>query len=202
MSLADVARWEPLAAARCIGAMDRRARSQCAGIAASLLVTLSAGCAPTQTAQVKASPSAPVHTFPGGCAGTVLTDAEPPVWAQAGFRVTAAPWPVPWAFGTQNTAVAFVFSRVLVAGSGPRVDGTYNKVRFVANADYPNGILNVAIESRPLGQSQPVFNFTNAGSAGDFPEPGCWTFRLSWSAHSQQQVSTINLEVLPAGTRP
>jgi hypothetical protein len=132
----------------------------------------------------------------------VLTDAEPPVWAQAGFRVTSAPWPVPWAFGTQNTAVAFVFSRVLVAGSGPRVDGTYNKVRFVANADYPNGILNVTIESRPLGQSQPVLNFSNAGSAGDFPEAGCWTFRLSWSAHSQQQVSTINLEVLPAGTRP
>jgi len=155
-----------------------------------------------QTTQVKASPSVPIHTFAGGCAGTVLTDAEPPVWAQAGFRTTGTPWPVPWAFGTQNATVAFVFSRVLVAGSGPRVDGTYNKVRFVANADYPNGILNVAIEGRPLGQSQPVFNFTNAGSAGDFPEPGCWTFHLSWSAHGQAQVGTINLEVLPAGTRP
>src|SRR2546426_10243679 len=83
--------------------------------------------------------------------GTVLTDAEPPVWAQSGFRSTGAPWPVPWAFGTQNAAVAFVFSKVLVAGSGPRVDGTYNKVRFVANADYPNGYMNVAIEARPLG---------------------------------------------------
>ena len=147
-------------------------------------------------------PDVSVHTFAGGCAGTVLTDAEPPVWAQSGFRSTGAPWPVPWAFGTQNTAVAFVFSKVLVAGSGPRVDGTYNKVRFVANADYPNGYMNVAIEARPLGESQPILTFTNAGSVGDFPKAGCWSFRLSWSAHGQAQVSTINLEVLPADTVP
>lgn len=184
--------------------MDRRARSQCAGIAISLLILLLGGCASPPSAQVKASPSTPVHTFAGGCVGTVLTDAEPPVWAQAGFRSTGAPWPVPWAFGTQNTAVAFLFSKVLVAGSGPRVDGTYNKVGWVAKADYPNGYLNVAVDGRPLGESQPVLTFTNAGgsNAVDFPKPGCWTFRLSWSDHGQPQVSTINLEVLPAGTRP
>ena len=202
MRLADVARWEPWAAARCIGGMDRGARSQCAGIAASVLIILFGGCASPQTAQVKASPSVPSHTLAGGCAGTVLTDAEPPVWAQAGFRAEGAPWPVPWAFGTQNTTVAFLFSRVLVAGSGPRVDGTNNKVHWVAKADYPTGYINVAIEARPLGESQPILTFTNAGGVADFPKPGCWTFRLSWSAPSQQQASTINLEVLPAGTRP
>ncbi len=202
MSLADVARWEPRAAARCIGAMDRGARSQCAGVAASVLIILLGGCASPQTAQVKAGPSVPIHTFAGGCAGTVLTDAEPPVWAQAGFRAEGAPWPVPWAFGTQNTTVAFLFSRVLVAGSGPRVDGTNNKVHWVAKADYPTGYINVAIEARPLDESQPILTFTNAGGVADFPKPGCWTFRLSWSVHSQQQVSTINFEVLPAGIRP
>lgn len=109
-----------------------------------------------------------------------------------------------WAFGTQNTAVAFLFSKVLVAGSGPRVDGTYNKVSWVAKADYPNGYINVAVEARPLAESQLVLTFTNAGgsNAVAFPKPGCWTFRLSWRDHGQPQVSTINLEVLPMGTRP
>jgi len=53
-----------------------------------------------------------------------------------------------------------------------------------------------------LGEIQPVL--TNAGGARivDLPTPGCWTFRLSWSAHGQQQVSTINLEVVPANTLP
>ena len=200
--------WEPAAAERCIGAMDRRARSLCAAVAASLLISLLGGCASTQTAHVKTSPSVPIHTFVGGCAGTVLTDAEPPVWAQAGWSVTGPPWPVPWAFGTQNTTIAFVFSRVLVAGSGPRVDGTYNKVTWVAKdrpagvaADYPFGTSEIGVEARPLGESQPVLTNARGASVADLPKPGCWTFRLSWSAHGQQQVSTIDLEVLPAGAR-
>jgi len=182
--------------------MGPGARSHFACIGAALLVILVGGCTSSQATQVKASPSVPIQTFAGGCAGTVLTDAEPPVWAQAGFRAEGAPWPVPWAYGTQNTTVAFLFSRVLVAGSGPRVDGTYNKVHWVAKADYPTGYINVAIEARPLGESQPILTFTNAGGVADFPKPGCWTFRMSWSARGQQQVSTINLEVLPAGARP
>lgn len=182
--------------------MDRRAWSVCAGIAASLLVSLLGGCAWTQTTQVKASRGVPIHTFAGGCAGTVLTDAEPPAWAQAGWRVTGPPWPVPWAFGTQNSAVGFLFSTVLVAGSGPRVDRSYNKVTWIGKGDYPSGDPNIAVEARPLGESQPVLTNTSGADVVDVPKPGCWTFRLSWSAHAQQQVSTINLEVLPAGTRP
>ena len=95
--------------------------------------------------------------------------------------------------------MAFLFSTVLVAGSGPRVDGSYNKVGWVSKGDYPTGNTDIAIEARPLGESQPVL--TNAGGASviDLPKPGCWTFRLSWTAYGQQQVSTINLEVLPSG---
>jgi hypothetical protein len=170
-------------------------------VLAALLLVLSGACMTSPT-QVQPSQTATIHSLAGGCAGTVLTDAEPPVWAQAGFRAEGAPWPVPWAFGTQNTSVAFLFSKVLVAGSGPRVDGTYNKVHWVAKADYPTGYINVAIEGRPLGESQPILTFTNAGGVADFPTAGCWTFHLSWSAHGQQQVSTINLEVLPAGSLP
>jgi hypothetical protein len=121
-------------------------RSQFACVGAVLLIILVGGCASSQAAQVKASPSVPVHTFAGGCAGTVLTDAEPPVWAQAGFRAKGTPWPVPWAFGTQNTTVAFVFSSVLVAGSGPRVDGTYNKVTWVAKDPQPGSLRTTHME--------------------------------------------------------
>jgi hypothetical protein len=192
--------------------MDPRVRSQFAFIAAALLVVLAGGCISSQATQVKASPTVPVRTFAGGCAGTVLTDAEPPVWAQAGWtHARGTPWPVPWAFGTQDTTVAFLFSTVLVVGSGPRVDGSYNKVTWVAKdppsgvaKDYPYGTNDVVIEVRPLGESQPVL--TSAGdvnaSVVDLPRPGCWTFRVSWNARGQSQVSTINLEVLPAGARP
>jgi hypothetical protein len=190
--------------------MDRRARSQCTVIATSVLIILLGACASPQTARVKASPSVPIHTFAGGCAGTVLTDAEPPVWAQAGWtHPQGTPWQVPWAFGTQNNTVAFLFSTVLVAGSGPRADGTYNKVTWVAKdppsgvaTGYPYGTNNVVVEARPLGESQPVLSSVAGANVLDFPKPGCWTFRLSWSALGQQRASTINLEVLPAGALP
>jgi hypothetical protein len=174
-------------------------------MAAALVILLVGGCTSSHATQAKASAEIPIRTFAGGCAGTVLTDAEPPVWAQAGWsHAKGTPWPVPWAFGTQDTAVAFIFSTRLVAGSGPRVDGSYNKVGWVAKGDYPTGDTDIAIEVRPLGESQPVLTsaaYANA-SVVDLPKPGCWIFRLSWSAHGQQQVSTINLEVLPAGALP
>ena len=181
--------------------MDSGARSQFASIAAALLMILVGGCGSSQASGVKASPTPPVRTFAGGCAGTVMTDAEPPVWAQTGFA-KLTPWPVPWAFGTQDTTVAFLFSTVLVAGSGPRTDGSYNKVGWVAKGDYPSGDTNIAIEVRPLGESQPVLSNAGDASVADLPKPGCWTFRLSWTAHGQQQVSTINLDVLSARARP
>jgi hypothetical protein len=183
--------------------MGPGARSHFACIGAALLIILVGGCTSSQATELKASPSVPVRTFAGGCAGTVLTDAEPPVWSQAGWsHAKGTPWPVPWAFGTKDTTVAFLFTTVLVAGSGPRVDGSYNKVGWVAKGDYPTGNTDIAIEVRPLGESQPVL--TNAGHASvvDLPKAGCWTFRLSWIARGQQQVSTINLEVLPVGARP
>ena len=124
---------------------------------ATFILILVGGCttSPAPPAQVRPSNHAIAHSFAGGCAGTVLTDAEPPVWAQTGFA-KQTPWPVPWAFGTQDTAVAFLFSTVLVAGSSPRLDGSYNKVGWVAKGDYSTGNTDIAIEVRPLGESQPV----------------------------------------------
>jgi hypothetical protein len=183
--------------------MEHKVISRCAGLAAGVALLLAVGCtlSPTTQAQVQPSPKPAVHTFAGGCSGTVLTDAEPPVWAQGGWtHPKVTPWPVPWAFGTQNASVAYVFATQLVAGPSPRVNGTTNKVLWEAN-DHPDGV-GVMVEGHPLGQSQPVVTITGGPSITDVPTAGCWTFQLSWKANGRQVSSTINLEVLPAGTVP
>jgi len=167
----------------------------------AVLLILLAGCTSSQpTRQVKASPSPAAHTFAGGCAGTVLTDAEPPIWAQGGWTHTkGTPWGVPWALGTQGNTVAYVYATQLVAGGSPRADGTNNKIIWESQVN-PSGA-GVTVEGRPLGQTQPVVTIAGGPSIVDVPTAGCWTFRLSWSLNGQH-TSTINLEVLPAGTLP
>jgi hypothetical protein len=164
----------------------------------AIAVLLTAGaCTPAQPAKVQPSP-APVHTFAGACAGTVLTDGEPPVWAQGGWNVVKGqPWGVPWALGTGGQAVAFVFAKQLVAGSSPRADGTNNKVLWVAKGNTPN----FTVEGTPLGAAQPAISVNGGPSIVDAPVAGCWTFRLRWGL-DQASSSAINLQVLPAGSMP
>ncbi|TMF71513.1 MAG: hypothetical protein E6H82_14825 [Chloroflexi bacterium] len=169
------------------------------GVAALVLIVfIACTTSPAAPAHVQTSPKATVHTLAGGCAGTTLTDAEPPVWAQSGWSVAkGAPWPVPWASGTNGDAVAYVFATQLVAGSSPRVDGSSNKVLWLAKDS--SAAANVS--GHPLGKSQPVVTIAGGPSITDVPTAGCWTFRLTWGS-SGQHSSTINLEVLPAGTLP
>jgi len=164
------------------------------------LVILLAACTPSTAApaQAHSSPTV-VHTFAGGCAGTVLTDGMPPVWAQGGWNQTGTPWPVPWAFGTGNDTVAYVFATELVAGASPRVNGTNNKILWVARGSEAGA--GVAVEGRPLGQTQPVVTVAGGPSIVDVPSAGCWTFQLSWSSNGKHS-STVNLEVLPTGSLP
>jgi hypothetical protein len=180
--------------------MNRKRKSAGAGLAALLLI-LAGGCttSPAAPAHLQPSPKATVHSFAGGCAGTVLTDAEPPIWAQHGWRAHGAPWPVPWAFGTHDGTVAYVFATQLVAGSSPRVDGSNNKVLWVA-MDSPSGA-NVVVEGSPLGRSEPVVSIAGGPSIVDVPTAGCWTFRLSWSANGRHS-SIINLQALSVGMLP
>jgi hypothetical protein len=181
--------------------MSRDGRFAGAGLAA-LLILLASGCtsSPPAAAQVRQSPSVSVHSFAGGCAGTVLTDAEPPGWAQGGWTHTrGTPWPVRWAFGTRGDTIAYVFATQLVAGGSPRRDGSNNKVLWEARDDSSGA--TVVVEGRPLSQPQPVVTIAGGPSIVDVPTAGCWTFRLSWSANGQHS-STINLQALPAGTLP
>ena len=180
--------------------MNNEVRSRGAGLAVgvAMLVAGACGSSPTTQAQVQPSPKAAVHTFAGGCSGTVLTDAEPPMWAQGGWtHPKGTPWDVPWAFGSKNASVAYVFAGQLVAGPSPRLNGTNNKVLWVGQ-DRPFGDA-VRVEGHPLGQSQPVVTIVGGPSITDVPRAGCWTFQLSWKANGTQNTSTINLEVLPAG---
>ena len=168
-------------------------------LGAILLVV--AGCTGAQEAHIQTRPTAVVHQLAGGCAGTVLTDAEPPVWAQPGFsHAKGTPWPVPWALGTSGNAVAYVFANQLVAGTSPRVDGSQNKVLWQAK-DHPSGE-GVVVEGRPMGQSQPVVTIAGGPSITDVPTAGCWKFTLTWSSNGKSGSSIINLEALPVGTNP
>lgn len=182
--------------------MNHEVISRCAGLAAgvALLAACGGASSPMTRAQVQSSPTPAVHTFAGGCSGTVLTDAQPPTWAQGGWtNPKGQPWGIPWALGTDGTTVAYVFATELVAGPSPRVNGTNNKVLWEAK-DSPSGG-GVMVEGHPLGASQPVVTIAGGPSITDVPTAGCWAFRLSWNANGRH-FSTINLEVLPAGSVP
>jgi hypothetical protein len=164
-----------------------------------LLVLWLGGCTPSSsTTHAHSSPGVPVHSFAGACAGTVLTDALPPTWAQGGWSQPQAPWGVPWALGTGGEAVAYVFAGQLVAGSSPRVDGSNNKVLWVAQGGPPNFV----VEAHPLGLDQPIVTIAGGPSIVDLPTAGCWTFHLTWGQGGQAGSSTVNLEVLPSGSLP
>jgi hypothetical protein len=165
----------------------------------ALCILLASGCSSSQLApaQVQASPA--VHQVAGGCAGSLVSDAEPPVWAQGGWHghVKGTPWSVPWAMGTPSTAVAFIFAGQLVAGASPRVNGSNNKILWVAK-DAEWGFV---VDGSPLGESRPMVTVAGGPSIVDVPKAGCWTFRLT-SSSTGNHISTFNLEVLPTGTLP
>jgi hypothetical protein len=163
------------------------------------VAVLLAACSPFRSGPPPVQPSPSVHTFSGGCAGTVVTDAWPPLWAQGGWSVAKeSPWPVPWAMGTPGDAVAFLFTTQLLAGPSPRGDGSNNKVVWVARTSSSNFV----VEGWPLNQTGPVVTVQGGPSSFDVPTAGCWTFRLLWGPPENAHSSIINLEAFPAGILP
>jgi hypothetical protein len=167
----------------------------------ALALLVSAACNSSPAGQATTQPSASVRMVAGGCAGTVLSNAEPPTWAQGGWSVTKGdPWPVPWAMGSGGSAIAFVFAIHLVAGGSPRSDGSDNKVLWVVQDPSVNDFF---VRGHPLDRSEPVIEVPGGPSIVDPPSPGCWTFQLSWNVNGgSQRVGTINLDVLPKGSLP
>jgi hypothetical protein len=167
----------------------------------ALCVLVASGCSSSQGAPTHIQLTPAVHTFAGGCAGTLVSDGEPPAWAQGGWHghVKGTPWSVPWAMGTPGNAVAFLFAGQLVAGVSPRVNGTNNKILWVANSKAAEWGFVVA--GSPMGESRPTVSVAGGPSIVDVPTAGCWTFRLS-SSSTGNYISTFGLDVLPTGTLP
>jgi len=171
--------------------------------ALAVVLVLMTGCSAASATRLP-SPSAAVlpqqsQAAPGGCAGTRVTvGGVPASWA--GFSGAGV---VPWAMGAPPDALAYLFATQLVA-EGLRPDGSSNKVLWVTR-----GLSrDLTIVGRPLGRSQPVVtvggqvvNGNQLPSLVDVPTPGCWSFVVSWIRGSRQ-TSTIDLDVLPAGTLP
>lgn len=140
----------------------------------------------------------------GGCAGTLVSaNMAPPAWARAGFTSSAERPGIPWALGKPPDAVAYLFATQLVA-AGSRPDHSNNKVLWVTK-EPPEGL---RIQGHPLGRSEPAIAITRQLTYGnqlpsivDVPTPGCWSFDVSWGQRPKH-MSTINLDVLPAGTLP
>src|SRR6266571_55282 len=136
----------------------------------ALILLAAVACNQPPAAPASVSPSQAAHTLAGGCAGTVLTNAEPPAWSQGGWSHTKeTPWPVPWTAAASGDAVAFVFAGRLVAGASPRVDGSSNKVLWVLREAAP-----FVVEGRPSGKSTPVVTVQGGPSIVDVPAAGCW----------------------------
>jgi hypothetical protein len=184
---------EPSWVRRCSKDMNRHLKRP---IGIAVLSIILAACASSQpTSQVKASATLTAHTLAGGCAGTVLTDAKPPAWAQGGFTQKVTPWAVPWALASDGNVVAFLFTGQLVAGAGPRADGSMiNKLGWAIK----NTGSSELIEARPLGMAEPL---VTVHRLVELPTAGCWTFRVLWGANNEH-VSAVSLDVLPAGTAP
>jgi hypothetical protein len=167
-----------------------------------VLLVLATACSTTGSPASPSSvpsihaPAATNVSVAGGCSGTSVSTAEPPVWAQRGFSIArGSPW-VPWALGKPGDAIAYLFASQFVA-EGRRPDGTQNKVLWVVR----DGVVQSRVKGHPLGQSQPVVSIDGGPSIVDVPTAGCWTFQVSWGS-DPIRTSVINLEVLPAGTLP
>lgn len=170
----------------------------------TVVILLASGCSSGQVAPAQVPRSPAVHALVGGCAGTIVSVAEPPAWAQGGWygHAPGTPWNVPWAMGTPRNAVAYLFAGQLVAGVSPRANGTNNKILWVANISIAKETeWGFAVEGRPLGESGPIVKLPGGPSIVDVPMAGCWTFQL-FSTSTRKQFSTFNLEVLPTGTLP
>jgi hypothetical protein len=98
--------------------------------------------------------------------------------------------------GSPGDAVAYMWATELVAGPSPRIDGTNNKVLWVTNQP-----ASFVVEGHPFGSSQPTLSVPGGPSIIDAPSPGCWTFQLI-TKPDDRIVSTVNLQVLPAGSLP
>jgi hypothetical protein len=167
-------------------------------MAAALLV---AGCTGSSHSSARPEPSAarpgaaqPGAAQPGagqaglaasdGCAGQPLVSPLP-VWAQAGFSPPDRA--MPHVTGEAGDIVAILWADRDALHSPPLQDSR-NKILWVSRIPFvaPNPLVITAT----LADSTRTVTVSVPGGPGpstiDVPAPGCWTFHLSWSGHTDE----------------
>ena len=108
-----------------------------------------------------------------------------PVWARAGF--SPADQAVPHVMGEAGNIVGILWATRDALHSPPRPD-IRNKILWVSRLPLV-APLPLVIRAALVGSTRTA-TVTLPGGPGpsiiDLPAPGCWTFRLSWSGHTDQ----------------
>jgi hypothetical protein len=157
-------------------------------LAAALLV---AACTGNSHSPARAEPSAarPGPAQAGAAASNGCAGQPPvsplPVWARAGF--TPPDQPMPHVLGEAGNIVAILWADRDVLHSPSRPDRG-NKILWVSRIPFaaPNPLL---ITATLAGGARTVTRSVPGGpgpSTIDLPAPGCWTFHLSWSGHTDE----------------
>ncbi len=117
----------------------------------------------------------------GGCGDTPVQAGGPPAWAAENAPGTR------FVLGREGNALGYLFVDPLRAG---KATNPSNKILWYVRLPRDSQELRVA--AHPRGAERPVVRATFPDGSGpgeiypsatDVPEPGCWTFELTWGAH-------------------
>jgi hypothetical protein len=131
-----------------------------------------------------ASSTGPREVISNGCAGQPPVSPLP-VWARTGFH--PADQAMPHVMGEAGNIVAILWASRDALHSPP-LQGTNNKILWVSRIPFTSynplvikatlaGRTRTATVSVPGGPGPSIINL---------PAPGCWTFHLSWSGHTDE----------------
>jgi hypothetical protein len=149
----------------------------------ALLVAACTGTSHPSAATSTTRPSTGVAAA-NGCAGQPPVGPLP-VWARAGFNPPDQA--MPHVIGAAGNIVAIMWATRNALHSPPRPD-VNNKILWVSRIPFvaPNPLVIRAT----LAGSTRTATVSVAGGPGpstvDLPAPGCWTFHLSWSGHTDE----------------
>ena len=119
-----------------------------------------------------------------GCAGQP-PGSPLPVWARAGF--SPPDQAMPHVIGAAGNIVAILWAPRDALHSPPRPD-LNNKILWVSRI--PFAAPNPLVIRATLAGSTHTATASVPGGPGpstiDLPAPGCWTFHLSWSGHTDE----------------
>jgi hypothetical protein len=113
---------------------------------------------------------------------TAVTTGPLPEWARGGF--TPPDQAIAHVTGSRGDIVGVLFGDL----NAPPQDDPANKILWVTRVAGGGGDPDLKIHATLNGSSVAVDRVVSGGpgpSIVDVPQPGCWTFTLSWSGHQE-----------------